>query len=242
MATIDSTFSSHVTTAPASKNDPLVPAIAVAISYLGAVEGPLWVAVRGAGLAYGSHFQHDKDAGLLHYSVYRSPDAAKAFSAAKKIVTDFATGTTPIDENAFEAARSAIAVQFADQEPTFRNAAEASFVNQAIWGLSKNYNKEFLKKVEEVTPDDMRNILQNLFLNCFDGKKSITVVTSSSVKVDMVVEGFEKEGIKLQKKTIAEFDDGKDDDDSEDESDTGSETGSDSEDEEKDAPSKDASR
>lgn len=230
MATIDSTFSSHVTRAPASRTDPLVPAIAVAISYLGAVEGPLWVAVRGAGLAYGSHFQHDKDAGLLQYSVYRSPDAAKAFAAAKKIVTDFATGQTPIDKNAFDAARSAIAVQVADQEATFQNAAESSFINQSIWGLSKDFSKDFLKRVQAVTPDEMKSILQNLFLKCFDGEQSITIVTSSAGKVDMVVEGFKNEGITLTRKTITEFDESGEEEDSEDDdSEDGTETGSESE-------------
>lgn len=42
LATIDSSFSIHVALGPDSPSHPKLPAMLLAISYLDAVEGPLW--------------------------------------------------------------------------------------------------------------------------------------------------------------------------------------------------------
>ena len=52
---------------------PDYPAAIVAREYLIAVEGPLWKAVRGAGLAYGSHFSTNVDAGIATFHIHQSP-------------------------------------------------------------------------------------------------------------------------------------------------------------------------
>merc|ERR1711939_890209 len=79
MATIDSSFCISTATGPTDPEDPILPALMVAISFLEAVEGPLWTAIRGKGLAYGSWFKRDPDGGFIQFSVYRSPDAYRAF-------------------------------------------------------------------------------------------------------------------------------------------------------------------
>ena len=56
MPTIDSSFALGVAKGPEDPRDPRIPALTVAISYLDAVEGPMWDAVRGTGLAYGVSF------------------------------------------------------------------------------------------------------------------------------------------------------------------------------------------
>lgn len=51
MPTIDSSYALAVSKGPSSFTHPSIPALMVATSYLNAVEGPLWNAVRGPGLA-----------------------------------------------------------------------------------------------------------------------------------------------------------------------------------------------
>jgi Zn-dependent M16 (insulinase) family peptidase len=84
----------------------------VAISYLEAVEGPLWVAVRGKGLAYGSGFRRDPDGGFVQFSIYRSPDAYRAFVAAKDVLESYINGEAKFEQSALEGAISGIVVGF----------------------------------------------------------------------------------------------------------------------------------
>lgn len=102
MPTIDSSFCLSSAKGPTSYTDPQLPALMVAISYLDAVEGPLWSAVRGTGLAYGTGFSRDLDGGFMQFRVYRSPDAYKAFAASKAIVESFIQGKTGFEDHALE--------------------------------------------------------------------------------------------------------------------------------------------
>ena len=113
MPTIDSSFLLSSAKGPTSPTDPILPALMVAISFLEAVEGPLWVAVRGKGLAYGSGFKRDPDGGFVQFSVYRSPDAHRAFVAAKAVVESYINGEAKFEQAALEGAISGIVVGFA---------------------------------------------------------------------------------------------------------------------------------
>lgn len=113
MPTIDSSFLLSSAKGPTSPTDPILPALMVAISFMEAVEGPLWVAVRGKGLAYGSGFKRDPDAGLVQFSVYRSPDAYRAFVAAKAVVESYINGESKFEQSALEGAISGIVVGLA---------------------------------------------------------------------------------------------------------------------------------
>jgi Zn-dependent M16 (insulinase) family peptidase len=112
MPTIDSSFLLSSVKGPTSPTDPVLPALMVAISYLEAVEGPLWVAVRGKGLAYGSGFRRDPDGGFVQFSIYRSPDAYRAFVAAKDVLESYINGEAKFEQSALEGAISGIVVGF----------------------------------------------------------------------------------------------------------------------------------
>src|SRR5579862_2054872 len=97
MHTIDSSYSVHTGRGPNVYDHPQLPALLVATAYLDAVEGPLWTAVRGTGLAYGTRFYRETDVGHLQFRIYRSPDAYKAFVASKQAIEDHISGVTPFD-------------------------------------------------------------------------------------------------------------------------------------------------
>lgn len=185
LPTIDSSFSVHVALGPDSPSHPKLPAMLLAISYLDAVEGPLWRAVRGTGLAYGTGFSKNIDAGHIQFTVYRSPDAYKAWAAARKVVTDHINGTVEFDKFSLEGALSSIVVQFADEESSMSAAATMSFINQVIHGQSKDYNMELLKKIRAVSVDDLKSVLKEVLLPVFMPEKSNTVVVTAPVKTDV---------------------------------------------------------
>ena len=153
----------------------------VAQAYLDAVEGPLWVAVRGTGLAYGTGFSRSTDVGLLTLRIYRSPDTYKAYLAAKDEVEGYATGKTPFDKFALEGAVSSIVMGFADEQPTMGSAANLSFVNQVIRGIGKDWNDGMLEKVRQIKEEEIRDVLQRLIMPIFRPESTNLVVTCATI-------------------------------------------------------------
>jgi Zn-dependent M16 (insulinase) family peptidase len=185
MPTIDSSFSIQTARGPNSYDHPQLPALLVATAYLDAVEGPLWCAVRGTGLAYGTGFSRDTDAGHLQYRIYRSPDAHKAFVSSKKVIEDHISGATPFDSLGLEGAVSSIVVAFADEQVSMYSAAQMSFVNQVIRGLSPEYSSEILKKVRAIGVDDVKDVLEKVVLPLFEPKTTNLVVTCAPVMLEV---------------------------------------------------------
>ena len=181
LPTIDSSFALSVTKGPSSLEDPRVPAIMVAMSYLDAVEGPLWTAVRGTGLAYGTSFSRHVESGHILFDVYRSPDALKAFSASKKVVEDLASGVVAFDPLALEGAISSIVLGFANGQATIASAAQGSFIRQVIRGLPEDWNDVTLKKVRAVKSEEIRRVMQDVILPAFGAETSNLIVTCAPI-------------------------------------------------------------
>jgi Zn-dependent M16 (insulinase) family peptidase len=181
MPTSDSSFALASGSGPTSYTDPLIPALMVAVSYLDAVEGPLWRAVRGTGLAYGTGFSRDVDGGFMQFRVYRSPDAYKAFKASKEIVKSYIDGSAEFEKAALEGAVSAIVVGLADEQTTMASAAQLSFVNSVLRGLKDDYNSELLRKVREVSIDEIKAAMKEVLLPVFEPGTANVVVTCAPI-------------------------------------------------------------
>jgi Zn-dependent M16 (insulinase) family peptidase len=108
MSTIDSSFGLLTAKGPDSLSHPDYPALLVAIGFLSATEGPLWVAVRGTGLAYGVSLMKSVSTGTISFLIYRSPDPYKAFKASKEEIEGYASGKLEIGRFAIESAISEI--------------------------------------------------------------------------------------------------------------------------------------
>jgi Zn-dependent M16 (insulinase) family peptidase len=185
MPTIDNSYSVHTTKGPSSYEDPQLPALMLALAYLGATEGPLWNAARGNGLAYGVYISRNQESGHLTFDVYRSPDAYKAFAAVRKVVGDLANGVMPFDKNALEGAVSSIVVFFADNELNMSGAGTTSFVRQVVHGIPKDFNTELLRRIKKVTEEDLRKVLKELVMAAFDPEKSNVAVVSTPLKAEV---------------------------------------------------------
>lgn len=177
MPTVDSSFASCTALGPKSFGDPNLPALMVALSYLNAVEGPLWVAVRGPGLAYGTSMSYDIESGHIHLDVYRSPEAYKAFEASKKVVEDHTSGVMEFDPLMLEGAISSIVVAFANEQGTLASAAQASFIRQVMRGLPTDFMETMLRKVRDIKVDQIKEVLKSIVLNLFTPGKADIIIT-----------------------------------------------------------------
>lgn len=180
MPTIDSSFAYAVARGPSSWYDPKMPAIMVAMAYMNAVEGPLWVAVRGTGLAYGTNMGFDIESGFVHLDVYRSPDAYKAFEASRKIVHDHMTGAIEFDPLMLEGAISSIVVAFANEQQTLASAAGAAFIRSVVRGLPEDHMQRMLKMVRDVTVEDVKDALKTVVFDVFTPGKADVIVTCAT--------------------------------------------------------------
>jgi len=207
MATIDSSFAFCSTKGPTSYSDPGLPALIVALSYMNAVEGPLWTAVRGTGLAYGTSMAYDVESGYVHLDVYRSPDAYKAFEASKKIVADHIDGTVPFDPLMLEGAVSSIVVAFANEQQTLASAAQASFVRQVMRGLPVDYMEKMLKKVRDIKIDDIKLALKDVVFQIFTPGKSDIVMTCAPNLKEGIKQGLAKDGFHPEIQNLEFFQD-----------------------------------
>lgn len=181
MTTLDSSYSISTTKGLTSYTDPRLPAVLVAVGYLESVEGPLWNAVRGNGLAYGTHFSRETDWGYFQYKVYRSPDASKAIEASRDAVAKIASGEVPLDKHLVEGAVSGIVMAFADEQATMGFASQQNYILGVVRGLEPDWTKKILAQIRNVTNDEIRAVMRDLILPVFQPGKSNVVVTCAPI-------------------------------------------------------------
>jgi Zn-dependent M16 (insulinase) family peptidase len=182
MKTIDSSFLISTCKGPSSYSDPTLPSLMVAIAFLEAVEGPLWTAVRGTGLAYGASFtKRDADGGSIQFSVYRSTDPYRAFGAAKDVIEKFISGEREMEDHALEGAISSIVVYFADEQQTMAAAGQFHFANGVVKGVDEEYNTRMLKQVRDVGREDIKTVMRDVLLPAFLPGKANIVVTCATI-------------------------------------------------------------
>ncbi|KAI7657919.1 hypothetical protein KC318_g11534 [Hortaea werneckii] len=172
-----------------------------------AVEGPLWAAVRGTGLAYGTGWRVNVDSGMLSYRIYRSPDAYKAFSVSKEQVEGYASGNLPLDKLALEGAISEIVLNMANEQPTMATAASGSFINQVIRGIARDWNHQMLSKVRRVTPEQVRDAMTKYMVPAFKPQSGILIVTCAQIMQENLEERLRSLGFKPEVKPLEEFQD-----------------------------------
>ncbi|KAL8843609.1 MAG: hypothetical protein Q9170_000113 [Blastenia crenularia] len=207
MATIDSSYALSVAKGPSSLKDPQIPALMVALSYLDAVEGPMWVAVRGTGLAYGTSFTRHTDSGQISYSIYRSPNAFKAFQTGKSVVEGFVNGETEFDALALEGAISSIVLSFANSQATMATAASMSFTRQVIRELPDDWNDQMLAKVRGAKVEEIKQVMKDIVLPVLMAATANLVVTCAPVMEEELVKEFQGLGFTPEVRSLASFQD-----------------------------------
>ncbi|KAK4460705.1 Metalloenzyme, LuxS/M16 peptidase-like protein [Cladorrhinum samala] len=205
MTTLDSSYSVSTAIGLQSYSDPRLPAFLVALGYLEAVEGPLWNAVRGNGLAYGVSFSREIDGGYIQFKVYRSPDATKAIDASRNTVAKLASGEEPLDRHLVEGAVSSIVSGVADEQSTMSAAAQQNYVISVVRGLEQGWNRKILARVREVTEDEIREAMRDIILPVFEPGKSNVVVTCAPIMEENMIKTLQAKGYKTQVQTLSHF-------------------------------------
>ncbi|KAI8960573.1 Metalloenzyme, LuxS/M16 peptidase-like protein [Daldinia sp. FL1419] len=204
---IDSSFSISSSKGLTSFSDPAVPALLVAMQYLETVEGTLWNAVRGNGLAYGAYFAKELDGGYLHFKVYRSPLASKAISAARDAIAALVNGNVEFEKPMIEGAISQLVMAMAEEQATLSTAATQKFIVSAIRGLEPDYNIKMLAKVRQVSVEDIKQAMKTWLLPLFEPGKSNVVVCCAHTMVEQLEKEFQVMGYKTQVKQLSDFQD-----------------------------------
>ena len=207
ISSLDTSYALIVSKGPSSFFDDDFAALMVAVSYLNAVEGPFWTAVRGTGLAYGTSMSRHVDSGQISLDIYSSPDAFKAFVACKAVVEDLVSGATLIDLFTFEGAISSIVLGFANAEATRANAAQSSFVRQVIRDLPKDWPTVMLARIRQVTVSKVRSVLRRIVMAIFDARTANLFITCGPGMQAGLLKGFNDYGYEAEVKPLTFFQD-----------------------------------
>ncbi|KAI0381908.1 Metalloenzyme, LuxS/M16 peptidase-like protein [Hypomontagnella monticulosa] len=207
MRAIDSSYSISSGKGLTSFADPAIPALLVAMQYLETVEGTLWNAVRGNGLAYGAYFAKELDGGYLHFKVYRSPLASKAIVAARDAITALANGTVAFEKPMIEGAISQLVMGLADEQATMSTAAVQNYIIGAVRGLEPDYNIKMLAKVRTVSVEDIKQAMKTWLVPLFEPGKSNVVVCCAHAMVEKLEKEFQEMGYKTEVKQLSDFHD-----------------------------------
>eukprot|EP00914_Ancora_sagittata_P003058 GHVO01006350.1.p2 GENE.GHVO01006350.1~~GHVO01006350.1.p2 ORF type:complete len:173 (+),score=33.04 GHVO01006350.1:666-1184(+) len=156
-------------------------------------EGPLYSAVRGAGLAYGMHILHFVDVGQISLNIGPANDIVKAYERAmaeiKRHVDD--DGSYFRDDLLLAARTTAIYTVVGSCE-TVSNLQKSTCV-ATMRGQHTHRHEKFLKRLAEVTPAEARAAGVKWLKNLHDfqpGKNGTIFITDNESKVDAIKESF----------------------------------------------------
>lgn len=233
LPTVESSYSYFTTKGIPSYTHPDAPALITTITILNAMESFLWRYIRGAGLAYGASIVSSPEARLIHFSLYRSPDSAKAFLEARKVIQALCGQTSggdlklEVDETTLESAKSSLHFNIAEAEGTVAGAAQESFFDQVLKDAPKHRGKILLEAVQKVTLEDVKTSLKEYILPLFEPESSVVAVVAPVGKVEEMEKQLNQVGYQMER---VEIDLGKDDEsESGSEEESGSESESESE-------------
>ncbi|KAG8907247.1 hypothetical protein FRC01_007752 [Tulasnella sp. 417] len=126
----------------------------------------------------------------------------------------------PIEQTVVDGAKSSIVYSTVRSVSTPGSASSVAFLNQALKGVSQDFGRELLEKMQAVTIEDVKRVLGQYVLPCFQPDSSVAVVVSSPAKAKDIAEQFTKAGFDVESRVL---DVGADDGDGSDSEGDGSE-------------------
>ncbi|WVR06565.1 hypothetical protein IAU60_003596 [Kwoniella sp. DSM 27419] len=202
MPAIEGSYSIHYAKGPAGIDHPDLPALRLAASVLNALESYLWKSIRGSGLAYGASVSAYAEAGLVAFSVYRSPNAMLAYQAAGKIMRGLVDGSVKLDQDIVDGARSSMTYDYARRSETRISAASTAYLNEVLKGVGKDHDKVFLEQLPQITLDQIRGVIEKYFLPLFEAETAIGAVSVSTSKLQEVEDGFKGLGFDVERREL----------------------------------------
>jgi Zn-dependent M16 (insulinase) family peptidase len=197
MPAIESCYMQQLCTGPSSFSDKDYPALMVAINYLTGLEGDFWRKIRGVGLAYSYHISCRPEQGLLGFTLYKANDLPAAFKQAEAIVSGYATGETPLDQQVLDGAKSSTVFDIMECEETAVAAAHESLMNH-LKRMGPDHNAELVAGINAVTLEQIKDAICTHLVKLFDVKTSVMVATTPENKAAGIIEKFKAMGRDMQ--------------------------------------------
>lgn len=198
MASSESSYTYVIGKAPCEYTHPDIAVITVCCEFLQAVEGPLWRGVRGAGLAYGANIYLSVEDGLIKLVIYRGTNSGEAINVSKKLVNDYASGATPIEEHFLQGAKNALVHSAATSGESASMVAVSSFTNYALNGRERDCTKKHLEKIAKVTVQDVQNCFKNYFIDLFNPETSMVFIACHTSMTESLKDQLETTGYKVE--------------------------------------------
>ena len=187
MAATDSSYALFTAKGLASREDPRWPALLIAMEYLQVAEGVLWVAIRGQGLAYHFGVQQNIDRGSIQFIIYMSPKTFSAYTASRDIIRDIASGKTPVEVHDLEGAISTFVLNYASRRSNLIEAGFANFINEIVRNLSKEESADLLKRVRDVTSEQIKDVVRDIILPLFDPQKADMAIACAKIMTEVSI-------------------------------------------------------
>jgi len=170
----------------------------VAIEYLTALEGDFWVKLRGAGLTYSYFLRASTDSQLVSFGLFKCADMIGAYTAAKQIIVDYASGKSSISEVDLDGAKSTVTYSIISSTST-RLSAAASAWESSYEGKGVDYGKWLLTQVGAVSIADVLHAVKKYIVPLFDASANLAAVCPTN-KLDAGAHGLEAAlGISVRK-------------------------------------------
>ena len=153
---------------------PLSAAISLACTGLNLTEGPLWLAIRNAGLAYGAYFIYRRQHGTLKLMLYRCSDPMRALQAAKEATISF---METLDEDTLNVIKSGYIFEIASE---IAGSAPHQFRYNLLCDIKRiafSFEESIKSKID-ITVDQLKETIKNYFLPVFENKQGIIVGTT----------------------------------------------------------------
>lgn len=192
---------------PDAYDHPDLPAMMVTRAFLNASEGPLWIGIRGKGMAYSTRILYSIDLGKVILLVSKSADPYNAIMSAKEQVEGYATGRWELNNCALKAAVSMVVLFVANNLSSMASTAKNSFANQVIRGIDRNWQTQMLAKVQAVKPEQVKNAMLKYLLPLFEPKSSNLFVTCGPIMVEKLKDSLTNIGYPVVVRSLESFQD-----------------------------------
>ena len=141
------------------------------------------------GLTYSYFIRASTDTRSVSFGLFKCTDLLGAYSAAKKIVVDYASGASEISAVDLDGSKSTVAYSIIQGTSTRLSAAAAAW-ESAYEGKGVDYGEWLLTQVDDVSPDDVLHAIKKYVLPLFDPSANLAA-TCPPNKLDSDAEGLQ---------------------------------------------------
>ena len=198
---IDNSFLIASSNGIQSYQDPLEAALWVIDEYLTGMESPFWKKIRGLGYSYGYGNSIKIEEGLIYFTLSRSTNVVKAYEVAQSIIKDLKSRQVPLDLVHLESAKSGAIFSIVSREENIESAGLQSILNY-LKNLPSDSNKSLLRKIQQVTPNDIYSVLETHISPLFQSETSNIVIATNPSQITAIKDGFKLLHRSLQEKSI----------------------------------------